>query len=69
MIVAEFMSHGSLDQFLRSRDARGDGMGIVTMLSMMTGIASGMKYLTEKGFVHRVSRRERGGDEIEREEM
>lgn len=53
MIVAEFMAHGSLDQFLRSRDARGDGMGIPSMLTMMSGIAAGMKYLTEKGFVHR----------------
>ncbi|GMR36686.1 hypothetical protein PMAYCL1PPCAC_06881 [Pristionchus mayeri] len=53
MIVAEFMSHGSLDQFLRSRDARGDGMNMSTMLTMMNGIAAGMKYLTEKGFVHR----------------
>eukprot|EP00080_Pristionchus_pacificus_P018100 PDM78120.1 vab-1 [Pristionchus pacificus] len=53
MIVAEFMENGSLDQFLRSRDARGDTMNMGTMIGMMNGIASGMKYLTEKGFVHR----------------
>lgn len=53
--MAEFMENGSLDQFLRSRDARGDIMNMGTMIGMMNGIASGMKYLTEKGFVHRVS--------------
>lgn len=58
--MAEFMENGSLDQFLRSRDARGDIMNMGTMIGMMNGIASGMKYLTEKGFVHRVSRERRG---------
>uniref|UniRef100_A0A183DSX8 receptor protein-tyrosine kinase n=1 Tax=Gongylonema pulchrum TaxID=637853 RepID=A0A183DSX8_9BILA len=53
MIVTEYMENGSLDQFLRKHDN-----GLLEMLQlvdMMRGIAAGMKYLTEKGFVHRVT--------------
>ena len=53
MILTEFMLNGSLDQFLRTNDN-----GRLTMhqlVQLLQGIASGMKYLTEKGYVHRVS--------------
>lgn len=51
MILTEFMLNGSLDQFLRTNDN-----GRLTMhqlVQLLQGIASGMKYLTEKGYVHR----------------
>lgn len=52
MIVTEYMENGSLDQFLRQHD---NGLlKFVQIVDMLRGIAAGMKYLTEKGFVHRV---------------
>lgn len=53
MIVTEFMSNGSLDYLLRSKDARGEGIGWPRIVEMLRGIAAGMKYLTDKGYVHR----------------
>nr|CDJ87896.1 Ephrin receptor and Fibronectin and Tyrosine protein kinase and Sterile alpha motif homology 2 domain containing protein [Haemonchus contortus] len=53
MIVTEYMSNGSLDHLLRGKDARGEEMGWPRLVDMMRGIASGMKYLTDKGYVHR----------------
>lgn len=52
MIVIEYMENGSLDQFLRKND---NGiLSLVQIIDMLRGISAGMKYLTEKGFVHRV---------------
>lgn len=52
MIVIEYMENGSLDQFLRKND---NGiLTLVQIIDMLRGISAGMKYLTEKGFVHRV---------------
>ncbi|EPB80620.1 fibronectin type III domain protein [Ancylostoma ceylanicum] len=53
MIVTEFMSNGSLDHFLRGKDARGEELGWPRIVDMLRGIAAGMKYLTDKGYVHR----------------
>ncbi|PAV61181.1 hypothetical protein WR25_01351 [Diploscapter pachys] len=53
MIVTEYMANGSLDHFLRSRDARNEDISWTRIADMLRGIAAGMKYLTDKGFVHR----------------
>lgn len=52
MIVTEFMLNGSLDQFLKSND--NGGISNYQLVEMLHGIACGMKYLTDKGYVHRV---------------
>lgn len=52
MIIIEYMENGSLDQFLRRND--NGVLELVQLLEMLRGISAGMKYLTEKGFVHRV---------------
>ena len=52
MILTEYMLYGSLDQFLRSnRDGK---LTISQLAKLLNGIAAGMKYLTEKAYVHRV---------------
>lgn len=48
------MANGSLDHFLRGRDARNEDISWTRIADMLRGIAAGMKYLTDKGFVHRV---------------
>lgn len=53
--VTEFMSNGSLDHLLRGKDARGEELGWPRIVDMLRGISAGMKYLTDKGYVHRVS--------------
>lgn len=53
--VTEYMENGSLDHFLRGKDAQGVDIGWPHVVNMLRGIASGMKYLTDKGYVHRVS--------------
>lgn len=53
MIVAEYMSNGSLDQYLRNADQRGEKVHWEKITEMLYGIASGMKYLTDMGYVHR----------------
>ncbi|CAI4232774.1 unnamed protein product [Auanema sp. JU1783] len=53
MIVTEYMENGSLDNFLRGKDAQGFEIGWPHVVNMLRGIASGMKYLTDKGYVHR----------------
>uniref|UniRef100_A0A3Q3AE62 Ephrin type-A receptor 10 n=1 Tax=Kryptolebias marmoratus TaxID=37003 RepID=A0A3Q3AE62_KRYMA len=50
MIIMESISNGSLDSFLRKHDGQ---LNVVQLMDMLTGVASGMKYLTEMGFVHK----------------
>ncbi|XP_055013130.1 ephrin type-A receptor 7-like [Boleophthalmus pectinirostris] len=50
MIVEESMSNGSLDAFLRKHEGQ---LSVIQLMDMLTGVASGMKYLTEMGFVHK----------------
>ena len=53
MILTEYMLYGSLDQFLRSnRDGK---LTMSQLAKLLQGIASGMKYLTDKAYVHRVA--------------
>ncbi|KAM7384555.1 hypothetical protein PAMA_011761 [Pampus argenteus] len=50
MIIVESMSNGALDSFLRKHEGQ---LSIMQLMDMLTGVASGMKYLTEMGFVHK----------------
>ncbi|XP_026155997.1 ephrin type-A receptor 10 [Mastacembelus armatus] len=50
MIIVESMSNGSLDSFLRKHEGQ---LSVMQLIDMLTGVASGMKYLTEMGFVHK----------------
>ncbi|XP_067112390.1 ephrin type-A receptor 7 [Osmerus mordax] len=50
MIVVESMSNGALDSFLRKHEGQ---LSVFQMMDVLAGVASGMKYLTEMGFVHR----------------
>ncbi|XP_010127830.1 PREDICTED: ephrin type-A receptor 7-like [Chlamydotis macqueenii] len=50
MIVMEYMGNGVLDSFLRKHEGQFTAIQLVCMLQ---GIASGMKYLAEMGYVHK----------------
>ncbi|NXU87482.1 EPHA7 protein, partial [Xiphorhynchus elegans] len=50
MIVMEYMGNGLLDSFLRKHEGQFSGSQLVCMLQ---GIASGMAYLAEMGYVHK----------------
>ncbi|XP_033950409.1 ephrin type-A receptor 7-like isoform X2 [Pseudochaenichthys georgianus] len=50
MIIVESMTNGSLDSFLRKHEGQ---MSVMQLMDMLTGVASGMKYLTEMGFIHK----------------
>ncbi|KAM9397488.1 ephrin type-A receptor 6-like [Salvelinus alpinus] len=50
MIVVEYMRNGSLDSFLRQHD---DHFTVVQLVGMLHGVASGMTYLSDMGYVHR----------------
>ncbi|XP_033867933.3 ephrin type-A receptor 6 isoform X1 [Acipenser ruthenus] len=50
MIVVEYMENGSLDTFLRKHDGH---FTVIQLVGMLRGIASGMMYLSDMGYVHR----------------
>uniref|UniRef100_A0A4W6F0D1 Ephrin type-A receptor 10 n=1 Tax=Lates calcarifer TaxID=8187 RepID=A0A4W6F0D1_LATCA len=50
MIIVESMSNGALDSFLRKHEGQ---LSVMQLMDILTGVASGMKYLTEMGFVHK----------------
>ncbi|XP_064820262.1 ephrin type-A receptor 4a-like, partial [Oncorhynchus masou masou] len=50
MIVVEYMENGSLDSFLRQHDGH---FTVVQLVGMLHGVASGMTYLSDLGYVHR----------------
>ncbi|KAM9860983.1 ephrin type-A receptor 6-like [Aulostomus maculatus] len=50
MIVVEYMENGALDSFLRTRDGQ---FTVLQLVGMMRGIAVGMTYLSDMGYIHR----------------
>ncbi|XP_066529328.1 ephrin type-A receptor 8 [Hoplias malabaricus] len=50
MIITEYMENGSLDSFLRRHDGQ---FTIIQLVGILRGIAAGMTYLSDLGFVHR----------------
>uniref|UniRef100_A0A671SCU1 receptor protein-tyrosine kinase n=1 Tax=Sinocyclocheilus anshuiensis TaxID=1608454 RepID=A0A671SCU1_9TELE len=50
MIVVESMANGALDFFLRKHEGQ---LTVLQLVDLLSGVASGMKYLTEMGFIHR----------------
>uniref|UniRef100_A0A8D0DTV5 receptor protein-tyrosine kinase n=2 Tax=Salvator merianae TaxID=96440 RepID=A0A8D0DTV5_SALMN len=50
MIVTEYMENGSLDTFLKKNDGQ---FTVIQLVGMLRGMASGMKYLSDMGYVHR----------------
>ncbi|XP_043945371.1 ephrin type-A receptor 7-like [Protopterus annectens] len=50
MIVIEHMANGALDSFLRKHEGQ---FTVIQLIGMLSGIASGMKYLTEMGYIHK----------------
>ncbi|XP_042245498.1 ephrin type-A receptor 7 isoform X7 [Thunnus albacares] len=50
MIVIEYMENGSLDAFLRKHDGQ---FTVIQLVGMLRGIAAGMRYLSDMGYVHR----------------
>uniref|UniRef100_A0AAR2LIT6 Ephrin type-A receptor 8 n=1 Tax=Pygocentrus nattereri TaxID=42514 RepID=A0AAR2LIT6_PYGNA len=50
MIITEYMENGSLDSFLRRHDGQ---FTIIQLVGILRGIAAGMTYLSDLGYVHR----------------
>ncbi|XP_034400706.1 ephrin type-A receptor 7-like isoform X3 [Cyclopterus lumpus] len=50
MIIVESMTNGALDSFLRKHEGQ---LSVMQLMDMLSGVASGMKYLTEMGFIHK----------------
>uniref|UniRef100_A0A3Q2XKT4 receptor protein-tyrosine kinase n=1 Tax=Hippocampus comes TaxID=109280 RepID=A0A3Q2XKT4_HIPCM len=50
MIITEYMENGSLDTFLKKNDGQ---FTVIQLVGMLRGIASGMRYLADMGYVHR----------------
>ncbi|KAI1890673.1 hypothetical protein AGOR_G00156070 [Albula goreensis] len=50
MIITEYMENGSLDSFLRRHDGQ---FTIIQLVGLLRGIAAGMKYLADLGYIHR----------------
>ncbi|XP_031424074.1 ephrin type-A receptor 8 isoform X1 [Clupea harengus] len=50
MIITEYMENGSLDSFLRRHDGQ---FTIIQLVGLLRGIAAGMTYLADLGYIHR----------------
>ncbi|KAM9237936.1 ephrin type-A receptor 5 isoform 7-T7 [Dugong dugon] len=50
MILTEYMENGSLDTFLKKNDGQ---FTVIQLVGMLRGIAAGMRYLSDMGYVHR----------------
>ncbi|XP_076806394.1 ephrin type-B receptor 1-like isoform X1 [Clavelina lepadiformis] len=50
MIITEYMENGSLDAYLKANIGK---LNSKQLAQMLHGVASGMKYLTDMGYVHR----------------
>ncbi|MGH0164110.1 UNVERIFIED_CONTAM: hypothetical protein FKN15_046483 [Acipenser sinensis] len=50
MIITEYMENGSLDSFLRRHDGQ---FTIIQLVGLLRGIAAGMNYLSDLGYIHR----------------
>nr|XP_046163310.1 ephrin type-A receptor 5 [Oncorhynchus gorbuscha] len=50
MIITEYMENGSLDTFLKKNDGQ---FTVIQLVGMLRGMASGMRYLCDIGYVHR----------------
>uniref|UniRef100_A0A673VJC9 receptor protein-tyrosine kinase n=1 Tax=Salmo trutta TaxID=8032 RepID=A0A673VJC9_SALTR len=50
-IITEFMENGPLDAFLRVRNE--DQFSVLQLVGMVRGVGAGMRYLSERNFVHR----------------
>ncbi|MEE6487015.1 hypothetical protein FKM82_014772 [Ascaphus truei] len=50
MILTEHMENGALDAYLRQCEG---GLSALQMVSMLRGVASGMRYLSERSYIHR----------------
>ncbi|KAJ8256258.1 hypothetical protein COCON_G00184100 [Conger conger] len=50
MIITEHMENGALDAFLRKNDGR---FTVIQLVGMLRGVASGMKFLSDRSYVHR----------------
>ncbi|XP_067867257.1 ephrin type-A receptor 7 isoform X2 [Heterodontus francisci] len=50
MIVVEYMGNAVLDSFLRKHEGQ---FTVIQLIGMLCGIASGMKYLSEMGYIHK----------------
>nr|XP_032800708.1 ephrin type-A receptor 8-like [Petromyzon marinus] len=50
MIITEFMENHSLDLFLRMKKGH---LVVTQLLGMLRDVASGMEYLSRRGYVHR----------------
>ncbi|XP_055512040.1 LOW QUALITY PROTEIN: ephrin type-A receptor 7 [Leucoraja erinacea] len=51
MIVIEYMGNAVLDSFLRKNEGQ---FTVLQLIGMLCGIASGMKYLSEMGYIHKM---------------
>ncbi|XP_075961841.1 ephrin type-A receptor 10 isoform X3 [Anarhichas minor] len=50
MIIVESLTNGALDSFLRKHEGQ---LSVMQLMDLLTGVASGMKYLTDMGFIHK----------------
>ncbi|XP_036398786.1 ephrin type-A receptor 7-like isoform X1 [Megalops cyprinoides] len=50
MVVMEYMENGALDSFLRKHDGQ---FTVIQLVGMLRGVAAGMRYLSDMGYVHR----------------